>query len=353
MSGPLSGIRVIEMGGIGPAPFAAMLLADHGAEVIRIDRPNTTIGILDTMLRSRKLIELDLKSTEGIASLRELTKTADILIEGFRPGTMERLGLGPDTLMADNPKLVYCRMTGWGQTGPYAPFAGHDINYISLSGALHAIGTPEKPIPPLALGGDLGGGGMFLAFSALSAIHHANTTGEGQVIDCAMTEGAGLLMTAFYELSARGNWNNERASNHLDGGAHFYNTYETADGKFISLAPLEPQFYALFREKLGLENDSSYDEQWNQANWPTLIAQLSTLFKSKSRAEWCELLEKTDVCFAPVLSMEEAPQHEHAVAREAFVELDNITQPAPAPRFSSTPLAKPFTSQKFDVTELL
>ena len=353
MSGPLSGVRIIEMGGIGPAPFAAMLLADHGAEVIRIDRPNTTFGILDAMLRSRKLVELDLKLADDIGTARELIRSADILIESFRPGTMERLGLGPDVLMADNPKLIYCRMTGWGQTGPYAPYAGQDINYISLSGALHAVGTAEKPIPPLILGGDLGGGGMFLAFSAMSALHHATMTGEGQVIDCAMTEGAGLLMTAFYELNARGQWHNRRAANHLDGGAHFYNAYETADGKFISLAPLEPQFYALFRAKVGLEDDPQYDEQWDQAKWPALIERLTKLFKTKSRDEWCTLLEKTDVCFAPVLSMAEAPHHEHAQARESFVVVNKITQPAPAPRFSATPLTKPSAPKKYRVADLL
>ncbi|MGE0775493.1 MAG: CaiB/BaiF CoA transferase family protein, partial [Sphingomonadaceae bacterium] len=252
MTGPLSGYRIIEMGGIGPGPFAAMMLADHGAEVIRIERPGASLGIGDTMVRSRKLISLDLKTAADVASLRALAKTAHGFIEVFRPGTMERLGLGPEVLLADNPALVYARMTGWGQTGPYARFAGHDLNYIALCGAGHAIGTVDQPVPPLALAGDYGGGGMMLAFAMTAALLHAETTGEGQVVDCAMAEGAGLLMSQTYGMHAAGDWKNVRGVNILDGGAHFYGAYETADGKFISIGSIEPQFYAQLLDALDL-----------------------------------------------------------------------------------------------------
>ena len=341
MSGPLNGLRVIEMGGIGPGPFAGMLLADHGAEVIRVDRPDSVSGVGKLMLRSRKLIELDLKSAEGIASLRALVRTADGLIEGFRPGVMERLGLGPDVLLRDNAKLVYGRMTGWGQTGPYAQHAGHDINYISLSGALHGIGPEKHPVAPLSLLGDFGGGGMMLAFSMCSALLHAHRTGEGQVIDCAMTEGSALLMTAFYELYANGEWKDTRESNLVDGACYYYNVYETSDEKFISIGPIEKQFYAILLERLGLAQDRDFEEQSPREKWPELKSRLAALFRTKTRDEWCVLLEYSDACFAPVMSLEEAPGHLHARTRGSFVEVAGAIQPAPAPRFSKTPLPAP------------
>lgn len=341
MGGSLQGVRVIELAGIGPGPFAAMLLADHGADVIRVDRPDQPSDSADPLLRSRRMIALDLKSSEGVASLRRLVAGADVLIEGFRPGTLERLGIGPDVLLADNPKLVIGRMTGWGQDGPYARFAGHDINYISLSGVLHAVGPAERPIAPPALTGDFGGGGMLLAFAITSALLHARATGEGQVIDCAMAEGSALLMTPFYGGVASGTWRDERAANLIDGGAPFYDAYETADGRFVSIGSLEPQFYALLVERLGLAGDPDFADQMNEANWPAMRAKLRRLFKARSRDEWCALMEHSDICFAPVLGMREAPQHPHMKARGAFVDLDGIVQPAPAPRFSATPAAPP------------
>jgi len=343
VTGPLQGVRIIEIAGIGPGPFAAMMLADHGAEVIRVDRPGgVQAGVgsdasKDVLARSRRNIAVDLKSPEGAAVVRDLVATADGLIEGFRPGVMERLGLGPDALLARNPKLVYGRMTGWGQTGPYAASAGHDINYIALSGALHAIGrTGERPPPPLNLIGDFGGGGMMLAFGIVSAILHARRTGEGQVIDCGMTDGAALLTGIIWGLRAQGRWNDERGANLLDGGAHFYDTYETADGGFVSIGPIEPQFYALLREKLGLADDPAFDRHMDPTRWSALQERLTAVFRTKTRAEWCELLEHTDTCFAPVLSFDEAAAHPHNVARGTFIEVDGVKQPAPAPRYSRT-----------------
>ncbi len=339
------------MGGIGPGPFAAMLLADHGAHVIRVDRPGATFGATDTMLRSRTLVTLDLKQAEDVLRLRQLIATADGLIEGFRPGVMERLGLDPRILLADNQRLVVGRMTGWGQTGPLAATAGHDLNYIALSGALAAIGLAERPIPPLALVGDLGGGGMVLALGMTAAFLHARNTGRGQVIDCAMAEGAALLMTAFYGLRAAGEWNDRRASNLLDGGAPFYATYETADGRFVTVAPLEPQFYKLLLRKLDIENEAAFTQQMDRDQWPAQSAKLAAIFRTRSRDEWCALLEQTDTCFAPVLSMAEAPNHPQARTRGSFVAVDGVTQPAPAPRYSQSPLAapRPAVHRAFDV----
>jgi alpha-methylacyl-CoA racemase len=349
MAGPLSGLRIIELAGIGPGPFAAMMLADHGAEVIRIDRPGARIDARDPLLRSRRLIGVDLKSPEGKAKVRELVKTADGLIEGFRPGVTERLGLGPDVLLADNPRLVYGRMTGWGQFGPYAQAAGHDINYIALAGALHAYGRAgEKPTPPINMVGDFGGGGMMLAFGMVSALLHAKSTGQGQVIDAAMTDGAATLMSMIWGFKANGIWSDDRGTNLLDTGAHMYDTYETSDGKWISIGSLEPQFYAELRRLAGLADDKDFDAQMDRSQWPALKAKLTALFLTKTRDEWCALMEMTDVCFAPVLSLAEAPSHPHNAARGTFIEVDGVMQPAPAPRYSLTVNDTPRMTKAFD-----
>ena len=341
MAGPLEGVRIIEMAGIGPGPFAGMMLADHGAEVIRVDRPGRQAPE-PVLGRNRKSIVVDLKSAEGIAIVRDLAKSADGFFEGLRPGVMERLGLGPDVLLADNPKLVYGRMTGWGQTGPYAPAAGHDINYIALAGALHAYGRAgDKPTPPINMVGDFGGGGMMLAFGMVSAILSARTTGRGQVIDCAMTEGAAVLMGMIWGFRGMGIWKDERGVNMLDTGAHFYDTYECADGRYISLGSIEPQFYAELRRLTGLDADPDFDAQMDQRQWGPLKAKLTALFKSQPRDHWCALMETTDVCFAPVLSLAEAPEHPHNKARQAFATVGGMTQPMPAPRYSATPTATP------------
>ena len=346
MTGPLSGIRIIEIAGIGPGPFCGMMLADHGAEVIRVDRPGgqALVGdpARDLLNRSRLSVNIDLKKPEGIAVVQRLVASADGLIEGFRPGVMERLGLGPDTLLADNPKLVYGRMTGWGQDGPYAQAAGHDLNYIALSGVLEACGRAgDKPTPPMNLLGDFGGGGMMLAFGMVAALLSARATGTGQVVDCAMTDGSAVLSTMIWSLRASGRWSDARGTNFLDTGAHFYDSYETADGKFISIAPVEPQFYADLIARLGLAEDSDFHAQNDPRRWPGLKVKLDALFRTRTREEWCGVLEHTDACFAPVLSMAEAPTHPHNRARGTFVEVDGITQPAPAPRYSSTPTAPP------------
>ena len=335
MAGPLTGLRIIELAGIGPGPFAGMMLADHGAEVIRVDRPGARIDARDPLLRSRTLIGVDLKSAEGVAVVRDLVRTADGLIEGFRPGVTERLGLGPDILLADNPKLVYGRMTGWGQTGPYAAAAGHDINYIALAGALHAYGRAgEKPTPPINMVGDFGGGGMMLAFGMVAALLHAAKTGEGQVIDAAMTDGAAVLMSMIWGFRANGMWSDDRGTNLLDTAAHFYDSYETSDGKWISIGSIEPQFYAELRRLTGLDADPAFDGQMDRASWGPLKEKLTALFLTRSRDDWCEMMEMTDVCFAPVLSMAEAPAHPHNIARGTFLEAGGVVQPAPAPRYS-------------------
>ena len=352
MAGPLAGLRIVELAGIGPGPFAAMMLADHGAEVIRIDRPGARIDARDPLLRSRRLIGLDLKSPEGKARVRELVKTADGLIEGFRPGVTERLGLGPDKLLADNPRLVYGRMTGWGQFGPYAQAAGHDINYIALAGALHAYGRAgEKPTPPINMVGDFGGGGMMLAFGMVSALLHAKTTGQGQVIDAAMTDGAATLMSMIWGFKANGMWTDDRGTNMLDTGAHFYDTYATSDGRYLSIGSIEPQFYAELRRLAGLMDDGDFDAQMDRAQWGPLKEKLTALFLTKTRDEWCALMEMTDVCFAPVLSMAEAPSHPHNAARGTFIEVGGVMQPAPAPRYSVTVNDTPVMTTGFD-TEL-
>lgn len=342
MPGPLSGLTIIEFAGIGPGPFCAMMLADHGAKVIRIERPGTMTDPRDPLTRNRVMVEIDMKEEAGRARARDLCRTADAIIEGYRPGVMERLGLGPDVLLADNPKLVFGRMTGWGQYGPYADTAGHDINYIALSGVLHGIGVAgQKPVPPLNYVGDFGGGAMMLAFGMVSALLHAGKTGEGQVIDCAMTDGSALLAAMTYGFHARGIFQDAAGVNLLDGGAPFYDTYTCSDGKFISVGAIEPQFYALLREKTGLAADKDFDAQFDQSQWPALKARLADLFATRSRDEWCALLEHSDACFAPVLSLSEAPAHPHNVARQTFVDVGGTLQPAPAPRYSATPCDTP------------
>jgi alpha-methylacyl-CoA racemase len=345
---PLHGIRVVEFAGIGPGPFAGMMLADHGAEVIRIDRGARGDGIgvatRDPLLRNRKSIALDLKKPESIAAVHRLVAQADAIIEGFRPGVMERLGLGPDVLLAGNPRLVYGRMTGWGQTGPMAPEPGHDINYIALSGVLNALGRAgEKPTPPINLAGDFGGGGMFLAFGMLAALLHAQRTGEGQVVDAAMTEGSSVLMSMMWGFRAMGRWQDARGTNLLDTAAHFYDTYETSDGKYVSLGAIEPQFYAEFRKVAGLD-DPKWDAQMDARGWAGLKDELTALFKTRARDEWDALFKGHDICFAPVLGFDEAAAHPHNVAREAFVTAGGVTQPAPAPRYSSSPTVAPVMS---------
>ena len=342
MPGPLAGIRIIELAGIGPGPFCGMMLADHGAEVIRIDRPGTKANPRDPLLRSRTIMQLDLKSVDDIAKLRDLVKIADGLIEGFRPGVTERLGIGPDVLLADNPRLVYGRMTGWGQTGPYAAAAGHDINYIALSGALGAIGRAgDKPTPPINLVGDFGGGAMMLAFGMVSALLGVRNGAPGQVIDCAMTDGSALLMAMMWGFRAQGVWGDDRGTNMLDTGAPFYDTYETADGGYVSIGSIEPQFYALLRQTLGIADDVLFDAQHDRVQWPAQKARLTEIFKSKTRDEWCSLMEATDVCFAPVLGFDEAVAHPHNRDRRTFIEVGGVLQPAPAPRYSATPCDPP------------
>jgi alpha-methylacyl-CoA racemase len=281
-------------------------------------------------------VALDLKSPAAIEACLKLMESADAVFEGFRPGVMERLGLGPDVALKRNPKLVYGRMTGWGQTGPYANAAGHDMNYIAITGALHAIGTTDKPVPPLNLVGDFGGGALYLAFGLLAGVIQARETGKGQVIDCAMSDGAASLMAMFYGFKASGMWQGGRRNNMLDGGAHFYDTYQCSDGKWISLGSIEPQFYALLLEKTGID-DPEFQRQMDRAAWPTLHDKLADVISRKTRDEWCEIMDATDVCFAPVLDLDEAPKHAHNAARKTFVEVAGVTQPAPAPRFSATP----------------
>lgn len=341
MSGPLAGLTVVEFAGLGPGPFCGMMLADHGADVIRIDRIGPRFEVLaperDAMNRSRKSIAIDLKTPEGKKLVLDLCKTADAVFEGFRPGVMERLGLGPDILMAANSELVYGRMTGWGQDGPYAGMAGHDINYIALSGALHGVGRAgERPTPPLNLVGDFGGGGMMLAFGLMAAIFHAKRTGQGQVVDCAMTEGSAMLMAMIYSLHAQNRWSDRRGVNIVDSGAHFYDTYETKDGKHIALGAVEPQFYRELLERIGLAGDENFAAQNDPRLWPAQKAKLDAHFRTRTQAEWTQVLEKTDCCFAPVLSLAEAPLHPHNRARKAFVTVDGIVQPSPAPRYSRT-----------------
>lgn len=341
--GPLHGIKIIELAGIGPGPFCAMMLADMGADVIRIDRAQAVVGgdpaspPADVLNRGRRSLGLDLKQPEGVETLLTLVEAADALIEGFRPGVAERLGVGPDVCLARNPRLVFGRMTGWGQDGPYAQMAGHDINYIALAGALEPLGRAgEKPMPPINLIGDFGGGGMLLAFGVATALVEAQRSGQGQVVDAAMVDGAAVLMTMIHAFRAMGIWEDTRGNNLLDTGAYFYEVYETKDHKFVSIGSLERQFYDVLLDKLGLTDDASVPRQHDKAEWPAMKERFTEIFLTKTRDEWCDIFEGTDACFAPVLSMSEAPSHPHNQERGTFVERNGVVQPAPAPRFSRT-----------------
>jgi len=336
--GPLAGFRVIELAGIGPGPFCGMMLADMGAEVIRVERIGSSArkASQDVLARNRRSIAIDLKDPRGVEVVLKLVSESDALHEGFRPGVTERLGLGPEDCLRRNPKLVYGRITGWGQDGPLAQAAGHDINYIGLAGALHAIGRPgERPVPPLNLIGDFGGGGMLLAFGMVCALLEAQRSGKGQVVDAAMVDGTASLMAMFFSFAASGVFSDLRGTNLLDGGAHFYDTYETADGKYVCVGSIEPQFYRLLVEKAGLD-EKQFAPQMDRARWPELKAELAQVFRTRTRDQWCAIMEGTDVCFAPVLSLFEAPRHTHNQVRRTFVEVDGVTQPAPSPRFSRT-----------------
>ena len=341
--GPLAGLRIIEFAGIGPGPLAGTFLGDLGAEVIRIDRPSgaPAIGADGALSRNRKSIGLNLKDPRAVEVALRLVEGADGIFEPFRPGVMERLGLGPDVCLARNPRLVYGRMTGWGQDGPLAHAAGHDINYIAITGALNAIGEAGRPpVPPLNLVGDFGGGGLLLAYGMVCGLLSAARTGKGQVVDAAMVDGASILMSMIYGVFARGEWSNKRGDNALDGASHFYGCYECSDGKYVAFGSIEPQFYAILREKLGL-TDPAFDDQFNRGLWPALRKTIADLIKRHDRAHWCTVFEGTDVCFGPVLDLEEAPLHPHNVARNAFLRVDGELQPAPAPRFSGTPAPTP------------
>lgn len=340
--GPLQGIKVVELSAIGPSPMAGMLLADMGADVIVIDRnsDDNPARDKDISFRGKRSLALNLKTDEGIETLLRLIETADVFTEGFRPGVAERLGVGPDSCLARNPRLIYARMTGWGQHGPLAQAAGHDINYIALTGALHAIGRRgEPPVPPLNLVGDMGGGAMLMVQGILAALLQTQQSGQGQVIDVAMTDGSALLMWMMHSFQAGGFWNaEERGVNVLDGATHFYDSYETADGKYIAVGAIEPQFYDELLEKLGVDK-TQFKAQMDAAAWPEMKGKLAAVFKTRSRDEWCELFEGSDACVAPVLTMNEAPAHPHNQARNTYVMLNGQMQPAPAPRFSATPSA--------------
>lgn len=336
--GPLTGIRVVEMAGIGPGPFTAMMLSDLGAEVIRVDRLSHkgTGHRANVLNRGRKSIAVDLKNPRGVETTLRLIEQADVVLEGFRPGVMERLGLGPEECLSVNPRLIFGRMTGWGQTGPLSQAAGHDINYISIAGALGAMGYADRPpAPPLNLVGDFGGGAMYLLTGILAALVERATSGQGQIIDAAMTDGTASLLSPFFGLMAMNMWTTDRFSNRLDGGAFYYGSYECSDGKYISIGSLEPQFYALLLEKTEI-TDPEFQEQLDEAAWPAKREKLNQLFKTRTRQQWCDIMEGTDVCFAPILDLKEAPTHPHNIDRKTFVELEGVVQPAPAPRFSRT-----------------
>ena len=351
--GPLHGVRIVEFAGIGPAPFAAMMLADMGAEIVRVDRKIPVgdyagqrwdvynPGRHGVLNRGRRSVGIDLKQPEGADAALRLIQNADALIEAFRPGVMERLGLGPEPCLQRNPKLIYGRMTGWGQTGPLANAAGHDINYIALSGALHGIGPPDAPpVPPLNLVGDFGGGGMMLAYGMVCALFETRDSGQGQVIDAAMSDGAAALMAMAYGMHAAGAWH-ERGQNRIDGGAHFYTTYECADGKYLAVGANEEKFYDLLLSKCAITDSDFQDARMDPDRWPVLRNALAEIFRTKTRDAWCELLEGTDACVAPVLDLDEAPAHPHNQARGTFVDVEGVTQPAPVPRFSRTAAARP------------
>ncbi|MBU2648651.1 CoA transferase [bacterium] len=351
-TGPLKGLKIIELGGIGPGPLCGMLLSDMGADVLRIDR-NLPSGLgtprppkFDILRRNRASVSVNLKAKEGIETILRLVRQADAIIDPFRPGVTERLGLGPDDCLACNEKLVYARMTGWGQTGSLAQAAGHDINYLALSGVLNMIGTREKPIPPLNIAADMGGGAMFLAFGILAAVFEAQRSGKGQVVDVSMVEGAAYLNTGIFGLMAGDLWSGQRESNTLDGGAPFYRTYQTSDGLFVAIGSLEAKFYSLLLKKLGL-NESELPPQLDATQWPAMHQKFEAIFRTKTRDEWCETFEGTDVCFSPVLSASEAPAHPHNKERGSFITIDGVVQPGPAPRFSRTPASIPAGPPQF------
>jgi alpha-methylacyl-CoA racemase len=358
---PLSGVRIIELGGIGPGPFCGMMLADNGAEVIRIDRPGgVKAGVpvdagRDVMLRSRRNLSLNLKSPGGVEIIRRLVERADGFIEGFRPGVTERLGLGPDDLMSINSGLVYGRMTGWGQDGPYSVLPGHDINYIAVSGVLDAIGRAgEAPVPPLNLLGDYGGGGLMLAFGMISAILAVRSGASGRVVDCAMAEGASALMAGIWTLRNQGKWTGGRGGNLLDGGAPFYDTYRASDGRYLCLGAIEEKFFARLVQLIGMVDDPAFRDQYDESCWPAMKSRLSAVFASKPLEYWIGLLEQEDVCFAPVMSMDEAASHPHNKARGSFLTVDGMVQPVPVPRYCGTPVAQPrMWQENSDLASLL
>ena len=340
--GPLAGFRIVELAGIGPGPMCAMMLSDMGADVVRVDRvADSGLGMkrdprYDLLNRGRRSVAVDMKTEAGREAVLRLAGAADGLIEGFRPGVTERLGIGPDECLARNPRLVYGRMTGWGQEGPVAHAAGHDINYIALTGALHAVGSRGgPPVPALNLIGDFGGGGLYLAFGMVCGLLEAQRSGKGQVVDSAMTDGSASLMTMVYGMFAAGAWEDERGQNAVDGGSHFYTVYETRDGKYVSIGSIEDKFYAELLERTGVD-PASLPEQFDRGEWAGVTERFAAIFRTKTRDEWCAIMEGSDVCFAPVLSLAEAPAHPHNRARETFVEVDGVVQPAPAPRFSRT-----------------
>ena len=340
--GPLEGVKILEIAGIGPGPFAGMMLSDMGAEVVRIDRADRVRGgdpenpPKDILARGRRSVAVDLKNPQGVEVVLAMVEKADVLIEGFRPGVMERLGLGPEICLARNPGIVFGRMTGWGQEGPLAHAAGHDINYIALTGALHAIGRRDQaPVPPLNLVGDFGGGGMLLAYGVVCALLEKARSGQGQVVDAAMVDGASALMGMIYAMKSMGVWRDERGTNMLDTGSHFYDVYETRDAKYVSIGSIEPQFYALLLQQLGLEGEK-LPPQMDREQWAALKVRVAEIFKTRTRDEWSAIMEGTDVCYAPVLDLDEAPEHTHLKQRKTFVEAAGVIQPAPAPRFSRT-----------------
>jgi len=341
--GPLAGLKIVELAGIGPAPLCCSLMGDLGADVLRIDRNfDAGLGVprdrrTDLLRRGRKSVSVDLKHNKGVETVMRLIETADVVVDPFRPGVTEKLGLGPDECFARNKKLIYARMTGWGQTGPLAHAAGHDLNYLSLTGIVHAIGSKELPAPPLNVVADMGGGAMSMALGILAGVYEARNSGEGQVVDISMTEGSAYLALGVYGMAAVGDYNHERMSNVLDGGAHFYRCYETKDNKFVSIASIEAKFYDLLLEKTGLKDDENLPDQFDQSQWPAMSERLAAVFKTKTRDEWCEIMEGSDVCFAPVLTFNEAPDHPHNKARGTFVDVEGVAQPNPAPRFSRTP----------------
>ena len=352
-TGPLRGLRVLEVGGIGPAPFAGMMLADMGAQVVRIERAGAPIQERGPTVRGRELLDLDLKAPGASDHVRQLARHCDVLIEGFRPGVMERLGLGPDPLCQANPRLVYARMTGWGQSGPLAQSAGHDIDYIAITGALQAMGPADREPPvPLNLVGDYGGGAMYLVAGVLAACLEAQRSGCGQVVDAAICDGTLSMMSLFHQLRREGEWNDEREANLIDGSAPFYRTYECRDGRFLAVGAIEPQFYARLRHVAGW-NDPAFEDPYDSSRWIEMSERAQLIMRTRTRDEWVRLFEGYDACVAPVLSIEESLSHPHFLARESFVTVDGLTQPAPAPRFSRTPSAARASTRNSSIDDLI